>query len=305
MHFVAPIEAASFLAQQIAPLRDLTLQRLFLPLSGKSDRHSLRARLGTLSPLFFQGTRVQVITCKEGLSLAMAQNSSIEWTEATWNPVTGCTKISPGCKNCYAERMAKRLKAMGQSRYQNGFALTLQPDALDTPLQWKKPRVIFVNSMSDLFHKDVPLDYIKECFDVMARSTQHTFQILTKRADRLAELSGDLPWPKNVWMGTSVESVDYIDRIRSLQTVPAHIRFLSVEPLLGPIPRLPLKGIQWVIVGGESGPGARPMEPSWVTQIRDQCVAKGVPFFFKQWGGVQKSRTGRALEGRTWDEMPE
>jgi protein gp37 len=235
----------------------------------------------------------------------MAQASTIEWTEATWNPVTGCTKISPGCKFCYADRMARRLKAMGQERYRNGFQLTLQPDALQTPLKWKRPRVIFVNSMSDLFHKDVSLSYIQQCFAVMAEASQHTFQILTKRADRVAELSAELPWPKNVWMGTSVESVDYVHRVRSLQRVPAHVRFLSVEPLLGPIPRLPLRNIHWVIVGGESGPGARPMQECWVAQIRDQCVTKGVPFFFKQWGGVNKKRTGRLLEGRTWDEMPE
>jgi protein gp37 len=234
----------------------------------------------------------------------MAQNSSIEWTEATWNPVTGCTKISPGCKFCYAERMAKRLQAMGQPRYRDGFKLTPQPDAVDIPLRWKKPRVIFVNSMSDLFHKSVPLEYIQRCFDVMQLASQHTFQVLTKRADRLADLADQLPWPDNVWMGVSVENADYVDRISHLQTVPAHIRFLSVEPLLGPIPHLPLDGIHWVIVGGESGPGARPMQEDWVRDLRDQCQAADVPFFFKQWGGVNKGRTGRELEGRTWDEMP-
>jgi protein gp37 len=234
----------------------------------------------------------------------MAQNSSIEWTEATWNPVTGCTKISPGCKFCYAERMAKRLQAMGQPRYRDGFRLTLQPDAVDIPLRWKKPRVIFVNSMSDLFHKSVPLEYIQRCFDVMRRASQHTFQVLTKRADRLADLADQLPWPDNVWMGVSVENADYVDRISHLQTVPAHIRFLSVEPLLGPIPNLPLDDIHWVIVGGESGPGARPMQEDWVRDLRDQCQVAEVPFFFKQWGGVNKGRTGRELEGRTWDEMP-
>jgi protein gp37 len=234
----------------------------------------------------------------------MAQDSAIEWTEATWNPVTGCTKISPGCKFCYADRMAKRLKAMGQERYRNGFRLTLQPDALDAPLNWKRPRVIFVNSMSDLFHVDVPLEYIRQCFAVMKEAAQHTFQILTKRADRVAEVAPELPWPDNVWMGTSVENADYVWRIHSLVKVPARVRFLSVEPLLGPIPRLPLKGIQWVIVGGESGPGARPMSEEWVLQIRDRCLRSGVPFFFKQWGGVNKKRTGRLLEGRTWDDMP-
>ena len=234
----------------------------------------------------------------------MAQASTIEWTEATWNPVTGCTKISPGCKFCYAERMAHRLQAMGQERYRDAFKLTLQPDALDTPLRWRTPKVIFVNSMSDLFHKDVPLEYIQRCFAVMEEASQHTFQILTKRADRVAEVCGDLPWPSNVWMGTSVENAEYISRVRALCEVPAATRFLSVEPLLGPIARLPLKGIHWVIVGGESGPGARPMKTEWVRQIREQCVAKRVPFFFKQWGGTNKKRTGRTLDGRTWDEMP-
>lgn len=234
----------------------------------------------------------------------MAQESSIEWTEATWNPVTGCTKVSPGCKFCYAQRMAKRLHAMGQPRYRNEFRLTLQPDVLETPLRWKSPRTIFVNSMSDLFHADVPAAYIAQCFDVMIRARQHTFQILTKRPERVAELAPELPWPENVWMGTSVENADYVWRIHELTKVPSAVRFLSVEPLLGPIPRLPLRNIHWVIVGGESGPGARPMQESWVTQIRDRCVARDVPFFFKQWGGVHKSKTGRLLDGQTWDEMP-
>lgn len=234
----------------------------------------------------------------------MAQASTIEWTEATWNPVTGCTKISPGCKFCYAERMAHRLQAMGQDRYRNAFKLTLQPDALETPLNWRKPRVIFVNSMSDLFHKDVPFEYIKRCFSVMEEASQHTFQILTKRPERVAEIANELPWPDNVWMGTSVENKDYLWRVDSLRDVPAKTRFLSVEPLLGPIPRLALRKIHWVIVGGESGPGSRPMKIEWVRQIRDQCIAKAVPFFFKQWGGTNKKRTGRSLDGRTWDEMP-
>jgi protein gp37 len=234
----------------------------------------------------------------------MAQTSTIEWTEATWNPVTGCNKISPGCKFCYAERMAYRLQAMGQERYRNAFKVTLQPDALEIPLRWRTPRVIFVNSMSDLFHKEVPPEYIRQVFAVMEQSPQHTFQVLTKRPERAAELSCELPWPANVWMGTSIETVDYVWRARELKRVPARIRFLSVEPLLGPIPRLPLKGIHWVIVGGESGPGARPMKAEWARQIRDQCVARGVPFFFKQWGGTNKKRTGRVLDGRTWDEMP-
>lgn len=234
----------------------------------------------------------------------MAQNSSIEWTEATWNPVTGCTKISPGCKFCYAERMAKRLKAMGQERYRDGFQLTLQHDVVDVPLKWKKPRTIFVNSMSDLFHEDVPFDFIRRCFNVMEQASQHKFQVLTKRPERTAELTDELPWPKNIWMGTSVENDDYVWRVHELAKTGAQIKFLSVEPLLGPIPELPVSEVDWVIVGGESGPGARPMEEEWVTEIRDLCKHHEVPFFFKQWGGVNKKKTGRLLEGRTWDGIP-
>lgn len=235
----------------------------------------------------------------------MAQGSSIEWTEATWNPVTGCTKISAGCKNCYAERMAKRLKAMGTPQYADGFKLTLQPEMLDLPLRWKKPRTIFVNSMSDLFHKDVPLEYIKRVFAVMNQCPQHTFQVLTKRPEIAAEYAGELVWSQNIWMGTSVENVIVVKRIESLRAIrDASVRFLSLEPLLGPLPRLNLDGIHWVIVGGESGPGARAMEEGWVKQIRTQCQAHGIAFFFKQWGGVQKCRMGRELDGKTWDEMP-
>ncbi|HEX5055609.1 MAG TPA: phage Gp37/Gp68 family protein [Gammaproteobacteria bacterium] len=234
----------------------------------------------------------------------MSDNSSIEWTEATWNPVTGCTKISPGCKNCYAERMSKRLKAMGKPQYRNGFKLTLQPDSISIPLQWKRPRVVFVNSMSDLFQKDVPLEFIKRVFDVMNKCPQHTFQILTKRPEIAAAFASQLNWSKNIWMGTSVENAEYTYRIKELRKIPSKIRFLSVEPLLGPIPRLPLSGIDWVIVGGESGPKARQIDPKWVEQIRDRCIEKGVLFFFKQWGGVNKKATGRILDGRTWDEMP-
>jgi protein gp37 len=234
----------------------------------------------------------------------MAQASSIEWTESTWNPVTGCTKISPGCAHCYAERMANRLRAMGQERYRNAFKLTLQPDVVQMPLHWKRPRMIFVNSMSDLFHKGVPADFIAECFAVMQQASQHTFQVLTKRPERAAELASQLPWPGNVWMGTTVESVDYVHRIRSLLQIPATVRFLSLEPLLGPMPRLPLKDIHWVIVGGESGPSARSIEAGWVLQIRNQCVDHNVPFFFKQWGGVNKSLAGRKLDGRYWSDMP-
>lgn len=234
----------------------------------------------------------------------MATKSSIEWTESTWNPLTGCTKVSPGCKHCYAERMAKRLHAMGQPHYANGFKLTLHPQALEIPLSWKKPQIIFVNSMSDLFHKDVPIDFIQQVFDVMRRADWHTFQVLTKRAERLLEVDPQIDWPSNVWMGVSVENQDYKFRIDHLRQTHAKIKFLSLEPLLGPLCRLNLKGINWVIVGGESGPGARPLQEEWVIDIRDQCKAKHVPFFFKQWGGVHKKRAGRSLQGRTWDEMP-
>lgn len=235
----------------------------------------------------------------------MAQSSSIEWTDATWNPVTGCTKISPGCKHCYAERMAVRLQAMGQARYSNAFHLTLQADVVDAPLRWKKPRRVFVNSMSDLFHRDVPYDYVRRCFAVMAEASQHTFQILTKRPDRAHELSEDLPWPNNVWMGTSVETREYLWRIDLLRKIPAKTRFISVEPLLDHIPTIDLCDIHWVIVGGESGPHARPMKKEWVISLRDACSQQSVAFFFKQWGGVNKARTGRTLDGRTWDEMPD
>jgi protein gp37 len=234
----------------------------------------------------------------------MGSKSSIEWTESTWNPVTGCTKISPGCKHCYAERMAKRLKAMGQPNYANGFALTLHEHALELPLRWKAPQVIFVNSMSDLFHKSVPLDFVLKVFDVMNRADWHTYQVLTKRSDRLREASARLPWSPHIWMGVSVETEQYQARIDDLRETGAIVKFLSLEPLLGPLPNLDLKGIDWVIVGGESGPGARPMDPDWVRGIRNQCRKTGVPFFFKQWGGVQKKKNGRNLDGRTWDQLP-
>lgn len=234
----------------------------------------------------------------------MATKSSIEWTESTWNPVSGCSKVSPGCKHCYAERMAARLKAMGQRAYANGFEVTLQRQALETPLRWKKPQVIFVNSMSDLFHDEVPTNYILEVFDVMNRADWHQYQILTKRPERLVELNSQLPWREHIWMGVSVESAKYSPRIDLLRRTGACIKFLSLEPLLGPLAPLKINGIDWVIVGGESGPGARPMEEEWVVDIRDQCHAEDVPFFFKQWGGVNKKRTGRTLQGKTWDEMP-
>lgn len=234
----------------------------------------------------------------------MGTSSSIEWTESTWNPLTGCTKISPGCKNCYAERMSVRLRAMGQPNYVNGFELTLHESALELPLRWKKPQTIFVNSMSDLFHKDVPPEFIQRVFDVMHQAAWHRFQVLTKRSDRLLDLSPRLLWQPNVWMGVSVESDEYVFRIDHLRRTRAVIKFLSLEPLLGPLRRLDLRGIDWVILGGESGPGSRQMDPSWVLDIRDQCKRLNVPFFFKQWGGVNKKRAGRLLEGRTWDEMP-
>jgi protein gp37 len=231
--------------------------------------------------------------------------SSIEWTDATWNPVTGCTKISPGCKHCYAERMAKRLKLMGQLNYRNGFEVTLQPHMLERPLKWKTPKKIFVNSMSDLFHIDVPPSYVKDVFSVMRRAHWHQYQVLTKRSERLLELSPELEWAPQIWMGVSVENKDYTHRIEDLQKTGAYVKFLSLEPLLGPLHKLNLRGIDWAIVGGESGPGARPVDPAWVTDIRDQCARADVAFFFKQWGGVQKKKTGRELEGRTWDQMPD
>jgi protein gp37 len=234
----------------------------------------------------------------------LAQGSSIEWTEATWNPVTGCTKVSPGCKHCYAERMSIRLRAMDNPRYTNGFDVTLHEDLTTLPLRWKKPRRIFVNSMSDLFHADVPPRFLVACFDTMRRAHWHTYQILTKRPERAAELADSLPWPANVWMGTSVENADYYWRIDELRKIPAAVRFLSVEPLLGPVDDIPLDGIDWVIAGGESGPRCRPMHPDWPRALRDRCVEQRVAFFFKQWGGVNKKRTGRLLDERTWDEMP-
>jgi protein gp37 len=230
--------------------------------------------------------------------------SKIEWTESTWNPLTGCTKISPGCKNCYAERMARRLKAMGQPNYRNGFKLTLHDHVLEMPMRWKQPQMIFVNSMSDLFHEDVPLDFIQQVFEVMAKASWHTFQVLTKRSKRLLEFDQQLNWPDNVWMGVSVENKDYSYRIDHLRQTHARTKFLSLEPLLGPIPDPNLNGIDWVIVGGESGPKSRPIDRAWVIEIRDQCLAARVPFFFKQWGGTNKKKTGRELDGRTWDELP-
>ncbi|SRR5579883_1084807 len=234
----------------------------------------------------------------------MRNGSSIEWTDSTWNPVTGCTKISAGCKNCYAERMAKRLYAMGSDRYRNKFKVTLHEDLLDAPRSWKQSRTIFVNSMSDLFHKDIPFEFIRDVFKTMEETPWHKYQILTKRSERLREFAPLLPWPDNVWMGVSVEDKRVIDRIDDLKQVPASVRFLSLEPLIGPLENLDLREIDWVIVGGESGPKARPMKKEWVESIQAQCEAAGVEFFFKQWGGVRKHETGRELNGKFYDNMP-
>jgi protein gp37 len=234
----------------------------------------------------------------------MATKSSIEWTEYTWNPVTGCTKTSPGCLNCYAERMAKRLQAMGLSNYRTGFRVALHEHVLSAPLAWKKPSIIFVNSMSDLFHEKVPLEFILKVFDIMRQTPHHQFQILTKRAERLSEIASFIDWPENVWMGVSVENAQYIHRVDHLKMTGAFIRFLSLEPMLGPIPDMDLSGIAWVIVGGESGPRARPINREWVTDVRDQCIDAGVPFFFKQWGGTNKKKAGKVLDGKIWNQMP-
>jgi protein gp37 len=234
----------------------------------------------------------------------MSDRSEIEWTDATWNPVLGCTKVSPGCKFCYAETFAERFRGVPGHPFERGFDLRLVPHALDRPRSWRRPRRIFVNSMSDLFHPEVPEAYIRRVFEVMVECPQHEFQVLTKRADRLAELAPRLPWPENVWMGVSVESARYRERIHRLREAPAAVRFLSLEPLLGPLGRLPLEGIDWVIVGGESGRTPRPMEAEWVRSIQGQCERAGVPFFFKQWGGRNKRAAGRSLDGREWSEFP-
>lgn len=234
----------------------------------------------------------------------MAANSHIEWTEATWNPVTGCTKISAGCKNCYAERLALRLQAMGSLRYRRGFRVTLHEDVIDLPRSWKKPRRIFVNSMSDLFHRDVPLWFIRRVFKTMKECPQHTFQVLTKRSDRAREFAAELTWTKNVWMGVSVEDGRVFHRIEDLRNIPAAVRFLSCEPLIGSLAGIDLRQIHWVIVGGESGPRSRSMEKAWVREVLRACRSQKVPFFFKQWGGVRKDLTGRMLLGRTYDAMP-
>lgn len=231
-------------------------------------------------------------------------DSSIEWTDFTWNFVTGCDKVSQGCKHCYAETLSRRLQAMGAPKYSDGFRLSIHEEALHLPLSWRKPRRIFVNSMSDLFHEAVPEEIIQRGLEVMRQAYWHRFQILTKRSERFLELDRRLDWPENVWMGVSVENQDHVDRIEDLRLTGAFIKFLSLEPLLGPLTNLNLSGIDWVIVGGESGPKARPMDADWVTDLRDQCLEQGVPFFFKQWGGKNKKKSGRLLEGRTWDQMP-
>ena len=233
------------------------------------------------------------------------KKSKIEWTESTWNPVTGCSKISEGCNNCYAERMAKRLQAMGQINYKKGFEVVCHEHALELPLKLKKPQTIFVNSMSDLFHNEVSNTFIKKIFDIMNRAAIHTFQILTKRAERLAEMSDELPWSKNIWMGVSVENEKHKNRIDCLKYTKANVKFISFEPLIADIGIINLKNIDWAIVGGESGPKARYMSPEWVISLRDQCIHQNVPFFFKQWGGINKKKTGRMLDGKYWDEMPQ
>jgi protein gp37 len=246
--------------------------------------------------------------------VAVADRSGIEWTEATWNPTTGCDRTSPGCDHCYALTLSRRLKAIGQPKYQldgdprtsgPGFGLTIHPDTLDIPKRWSSPRTIFVNSMSDLFHDQVPFEFIANVFQVMESTPQHTYQVLTKRSKRLVSLADRLPWSPNVWMGVSVETSRYAFRASHLAQVPAAVRFLSLEPMLGPMNDLDLGGIHWVIAGGESGSGARPLEEGWVTGVRDHCVNEGVPFFFKQWGGRTPKAGGRELDGRTWDEVPE
>ncbi|RSM77234.1 hypothetical protein DL991_21190 [Amycolatopsis sp. WAC 01375] len=243
----------------------------------------------------------------------MSAKSTIEWTEATWNPTTGCDRVSTGCDNCYALTLAKRLKAMGVAKYQTdgdsrtsgpGFGVALHKDALSTPYTWRQPRLVFVNSMSDLFHAKVPLPFVQDVFQVMRETPQHTYQILTKRSKRLSRMAPSLQWPSNVWVGVSVESEDQYDRVRDLMSVPASVRFLSCEPLLGPIPKIPLAGIDWLIAGGESGPSARQLDPEWVRNVRDRCRDHSVPFFFKQWGGLRPKSGGRTLDGRLWSEMP-
>jgi protein gp37 len=244
---------------------------------------------------------------------SLAAKTSIEWTEVTWNPTTGCDRVSPGCDNCYALALAKRLKAMGADKYQNdgnpvtsgpGFGVTLHEKALAQPLRWRTPKTVFVNSMSDLFHAKVPLNFVERVFEVIAATPQHTYQVLTKRSLRLSRVADQLEWPSNLWLGVSVENADYLHRVDHLRATPAKVKFLSCEPLLGSLANLDLSGIDWVITGGESGPKARPLDAGWVREIRDNCITNDVPFFHKQWGGRTPKAGGRQLDGRLWDEMP-
>lgn len=234
----------------------------------------------------------------------MPGTSAIEWTESTWNPVTGCSKVSPGCAHCYAETFAERWRGIPGHAYEQGFDLRLWPARVEQPLRWRRPRMIFVNSMSDLFHEEIPFEFLREIFDVMVMAEQHTFQILTKRHERLMELAPLLPWPPNVWMGVTIENRRFVHRADALRSVDSAVRFISAEPLLGPLEGLDLSGIDWVIAGGESGPRFRPVKPNWLRDLRDRCQAEDVAYFFKQWGGIRSKTGGRTLDGRTWDEMP-
>jgi len=234
----------------------------------------------------------------------MSEFSKIEWTQSTWNPVTGCTKVSLGCENCYAERLALRLQSTGSPNYKNGFKVTLHPHMLNLPTKWKKSRMVFVNSMSDLFHEDIPIDFIQKVFEIMNNCPQHIFQILTKRAERLADLNHLLSWTNNIWMGVTIEHENYLYRKDYLKKTNANIKFISFEPLLSSMPNIELENIDWIIVGGESGPGARPLNPDWVIKIKNQCLSKKLPFFFKQWGGYNKKKNGRLLEGKEWNQVP-
>lgn len=231
-------------------------------------------------------------------------NTKIEWTDTTWNPITGCSPISEGCANCYAMKMAARLKAMGNKRYENGFDVTLHHDLINEPLKWNKPRMVFVNSMGDMFHEKVPLEFIQRVFFTMSQANWHIFQVLTKRSSRMLELSDKLKWPSNLWMGVTIESGKYLYRAENLKKTPASVKFLSIEPMISPVSNIDLKGIDWVIVGGESGPGARAIREEWVLTVRDECLSSNTPFFFKQWGGRNKKKAGRLLQGRTWDQFP-
>lgn len=266
---------------------------------------SLAIDQASLPTRSFQGFRKVPEALPAKYGGAMSDRSAIEWTEATWNPVTGCTKVSPGCAHCYAETFAERFRGVPDHPYEQGFDLRLWPQRLEIPLRWRRPRVIFVNSMSDLFHEAIPLDYIRRVFDVMARADWHTFQILTKRHERLADVASELDWPANVWMGVTIENRRFIHRADRLREVPAAVRFISAEPLLGPLDGLDLDGIDWVIAGGESGHRHRRVDIEWLRDLRDRCIEEDVAFFFKQWGGIRSKAGGRELDGRTWDQLPE